>query len=122
MGCRPLRRRCPGLQEIDLRDEICPGERHLRSVWRVLFRNSMQPRGSSSILINMTFPAVSRRVFLSAGAVLVARAAEWRPSDAIQSLYNLDFDKAVSLLDKESAASGNPDVSNDLAYAILYRA
>ncbi len=64
-----------------------------------------------------------RRTFLAVSSAWVLRAQDWRHSEAFQKLYNLDFDAAIPLLERDCAAQpAEPDHYNNLAYAILYRA
>jgi tetratricopeptide (TPR) repeat protein len=50
-------------------------------------------------------------------------AAEWNESPAFRAFYNLDYDDAIEILERESrAAQGDPGPFNHLAYGILYRA
>jgi hypothetical protein len=65
-----------------------------------------------------------RRAFIATTAAwATASAQDWRHSEAFQKLYNLDFDGAIPLLEKDIARQpGEPDHYNNLAYAILYRA
>jgi hypothetical protein len=63
-----------------------------------------------------------RRAFIAGGAAWAVNAQDWRHSEAFQRLYNLDFEQAIPLLEKDCAAQpGEPDHHNNLAYAILYR-
>lgn len=62
-------------------------------------------------------------MFLASSLAWTLPAQDWRHSEAFQKLYNLDFDAAVPLLERDCAANpAEPDHFNNLAYAILYRA
>lgn len=65
-----------------------------------------------------------RRAFLATTAAwATAQAQDWRHSEAFWKLYNLDFDGAIPLLEKDIANQpGEPDHYNNLACAILNRA
>ncbi len=63
-----------------------------------------------------------RRAFIASSAAWALNAQDWRHSAAFQRLYNLDFEQAIPLLEKDCAAQpSEPDHYNNLAYAILYR-
>jgi hypothetical protein len=63
-----------------------------------------------------------RREFIGATTAWALNAQDWRNSTAFQRLYNLDFEQAINLLEKDCAAQpSEPDHHNNLAYAILYR-
>lgn len=50
-------------------------------------------------------------------------AADWNTSPAFQHFYNLDYDRAVELLEKQvKETPGDAAVHNHLAQALLYRA
>lgn len=64
-----------------------------------------------------------RRAFVAGSAAWMLSAQDWRRSEAFQRLYNLDFDQAIPLLERDCQNDPNqPDHFNNLAYAILYRA
>ena len=64
-----------------------------------------------------------RRVFIASSAAWALPAQDWRQSEAFQKLYNLDFDQAIPLLERDCAREpSQPDHYNNLAYALLYRA
>lgn len=52
---------------------------------------------------------------------LVLAAVDWNDSPAFQHFFNLDYDRAVDLLEKQ-AAQDNAHHANHLAYAMFYRA
>ncbi|MFN8940672.1 MAG: hypothetical protein ACK6DX_23165 [Acidobacteriota bacterium] len=65
---------------------------------------------------------MKRRAFLFS-TLIPAAAQDWRHSAAFHRLYNLDFEAAIPLLEKDCAQSpADPHHHNNLAYAILYRA
>jgi predicted Zn-dependent protease len=60
---------------------------------------------------------------LASLAATLAAAADWNASPAFQHFYNLDYDRAVDLLEKQAQATpDDPNSHNHLAQAILYRA
>ncbi len=63
-----------------------------------------------------------RRLFIGASMSWALNGQDWRHSAAFQRLYNLDFEQAIPLLEKDCATQPNePDHHNNLAYAILYK-
>lgn len=63
-----------------------------------------------------------RRVFLAGSVSCLLQAQDWRHSAAFERLYNLDFDQAIVLIDKDCVRDpSDPEHHNNLAYAILYR-
>lgn len=63
-----------------------------------------------------------RRVFLASSAAFLLKAQDWRHSAAFERLYNLDFEQAILLLEKDCLRDpSEPDHQNNVAYAILCR-
>lgn len=63
-----------------------------------------------------------RRVFLASGAACLLKAQDWRHTAAFERLYNLDFDRAIVLLEQDSVREpAEPEHHNNLAYSILCR-
>lgn len=67
---------------------------------------------------------MTRRELLGAAVfAAIARGAEWHKSEAFQRAYNLDYDAALPLVDRESVNSPtDPESWNQVAYTLLYRA
>lgn len=64
-----------------------------------------------------------RRAFIAGTTAWALSAQDWRHSDSFQKLYNLDFDQAIPLLERDCQRDpAQPDHYNNLAYAYLYRA
>lgn len=63
-----------------------------------------------------------RRAFVAGAMASLVSGQDWRHSPAFERLYNLDFDRAIPLLEKDCLRQpAEPDHHNNLAYAILYR-
>jgi hypothetical protein len=71
---------------------------------------------------------MTRREVIALGAAAAvssssAQGADWHKSEAFQRAYNLDYDAALQLVEKEAAQSPNDAESwNQMAYTLLYRA